>query len=293
MTLPKARSVTHQHLLGVVNTLVRHALHGRETIHILDAGCGNGQLIRYLHECLHVLHPGKCFVIHGFDVSDHGVQSEGFLSEAVRNLLAVDPTVEWSSRIFSLQQDQPWNFSTQQYDVIVSNQVLEHVRDKDRFFFNVSQKLIDGGHSVHLAPLRSVIPEDHVHIPFAHRFTNFDAMHGYIRMMSALGIGKYRGAKKETGVDLAVYAERHADYLYHWTAYSSESETLSYARKHFMRADFRFSLEFYTAKLAQMTGFGARTHYTFRSWGFRDALMIKILRYLSSVTLVTEKKNTY
>jgi SAM-dependent methyltransferase len=293
MTLPKARSITHQHLLGVINTLVGHTLNDRETVYILDAGCGNGQLIRYLHECLHLLHPGKRFVIHGFDVSDHGVQSEGFLSESVRNLLALDPAIDWSSRIFSLQQDQPWNFNDQRYDVIVSNQVLEHVRDKDGFFFNVSQKLTDGGYSVHLAPVRSVVPEDHVHIPFAHRFRNFGAMHAYIRMMSVLGIGKYRAAKKATGVDLATYSERHADYLYHWTAYSSESETLAFARKHFMRADFRFSLEFYTAKMAQIAGLGGRTRYSFRSWGFLDAIMIKILRYLSSVTLVTEKKNTY
>jgi hypothetical protein len=60
-----------------------------------------------------------------------------------------------------------------------------------------------------------------------------------------------------------------------------------------MRADFRFSFEFYTEKLAQIFGIGARTHYVFRSRGFFDAVMVKMLRYLSSVTLVTEKKNTY
>ena len=293
MTLPKPKSITHQHLLGVINTLVLRAPVNRSTFYILDAGCGNGHFIHYLHRALHFLHPEKQFVIHGFDVSDHGVQSDGFLGEATRNLLALDPDVDWPTRIFSLHQGQPWDFNDQQYDLIVSNQVLEHVRDKDQFFLNVCRKLTEGGYSVHLAPLRSVIPEDHVHIPFAHRFTNFDAMYAYIRMMSALGIGKFKHEKKSTGVDLETYSERHADYLFHWTSYSSEAEALQYARKHFMRADFRFSMEFYTAKLRQILGQKARVSYTFRSRSFRDAVLIKILRYLSSVTLVTEKKNTY
>lgn len=293
MTLPQASSITHQHLLGVINTLLRRAPANRDTFFILDAGCGNGHLIRYLHRCLHLLHPGKRFVIHGFDVSDHGVQSDGFLGEALRNLMSFESAIDWADRIFSLNQDQRWDFNEQKYDFVVSNQVLEHVRDKDTFFQNVSRKLVDGGYSVHLAPLLSVVPEDHVHIPFAHRFKNFGAMHAYIRLMSALGIGKFSKARKSSGVDLETYAERHADYLYHWTAYSSESETLRLARKHLMRADFRFSIEFYTAKFAQIFGLPPRTLYAFRSYGFADAVLVKILRYLSSVTLVTEKKNTY
>lgn len=293
MTLPTPTSITHQHLLGVINTLVLRAPDDRQKFFILDAGCGNGQFIHYLHQSLHFLHPDKQFVIHGFDVADHGVQSDGFLGETVSHLFKLVPGVDWSNRIYSLHQDQPWNFNDQQYDFIVSNQVLEHVRDKDKFFFNVSRKLIAGGYSVHLAPLRSVIPEDHVHIPFAHRFTNFCAMYAYIRLASSLGLGKYQHARQSTGVDIETYSERHADYLFHWTSYSSEAEALQYARKHFMRADFRFSMEFYTAKLRQILGQKARVSYTFRSRSFRDAVLIKVLRYLSSVTLVTEKKNTY
>lgn len=293
MTLPAAKSITHQHLLSVINTLLMRCGASKKTFYLLDAGCGDGHLIHYFHRSLQTLHPDKRFVVHGFDVSDHGVQSDGFLGKAVKNLMILEPDVDWSNRIYSLNQGQLWDFNEQKYDFIVSNQVLEHVRDKDRFFFNVSQKLIDGGYSVHLAPLRSVVPEDHVHIPFAHRLTNFGAMYAFIWMMSAFGVGKFRKARKFTGVDLETYSERHADYLYHWTAYSSESETLSYARKHFMRADFRFSFEFYTEKLAQIFAVGARTYYVYRSRGFFDAVMVKILRYLSSVTLVTEKKNTY
>jgi len=293
MTLPKPKSITHRHLLCVLNTFLQRAAPVRRQIFILDAGCGDGEFIHFLHRSLHLLHPGGSFVIHGFDVSDHGVQSEGFLSSTIANLRALEPGIDWNSRIHAIRQDQPWDFDAQQYDFILSNQVLEHVRDKNLFFLNVSRKLAAGGCSIHLAPLRSVVPEDHVKIPFAHRFRNFGAMHAYIRFMSSLGVGKFASARRRTGIDLDTYAEKHADYLYHWTAYSSEAETLEHARRHFMRADFRFSLEYYTTKLEQILGRRARTEYRFRTFGFRDAILIKLLRYLSSVTLVTEKTNSY
>lgn len=293
MTLPGPKSITHQHLLCVLNTFLRQFAPAKDQIFILDAGCGNGDFIHYLHRSLQLLHPEKSFVIHGFDVSDHGVQSNGFLSASVANLNALEPGIDWTSRIFGIRQDQAWNFNAQKYDFILSNQVLEHVRDKDGFFLNINRKLTEGGRSIHLAPLRSVVPEDHVKIPFAHRFTNFGALHAYVRLMSSLGVGKFGDARRRTGVALDEYAERHADYLYHWTAYSSETETLAHARRHFMRADYRFTLEFYTSKLRQILGRRACSEYRFRSYGFRDAIMIKFLRYLSSVTLITEKKNTY
>lgn len=293
MTVPAPISITHQHVLSVINTLLLDIPATSEPVLILDAGCGDGRLMHYLYRALQSLNPNRTFVIHGFDVSDHGVQSRGFLSQTVKMLAELNPEVDWESRIFVIEQGQRWDFGDQQYDFVISNQVLEHVRDKDRFFAEVYRALKPGGRSVHLAPLRSVIPEGHIDIPFAHRINSFSALHGYIRLMSTLGIGKFKYARKDRAVDLQVYAERHADYIYHWTAYSSEAETLRCARANFMRADFRFTSGFFSAKLRQVLRMKPRFRYAVRHYGFFDALSVKILRYLSSVTLITEKKNTY
>lgn len=263
------------------------------TIRILDAGCGNGKLISYLHRSLHVLHPDKIFHLSGFDVYDHGVQSEGFIQRAVDSLSSSVPNIDWVSRIYSIQATDGWSFGTEKFDIIVSNQVMEHVHDKDHFFSNVRANLADGGYSLHLAPLRHIIHEGHIYLPWAHRLKNFDLLYGYIRLMSTLGLGKFKGHHRATGCSLREFSERHADYMYFWTSYSSESETLHFARKNGLRADFRFSLEFFSSKLRQVFRRPPRYTYTFREFGLMDAVLVKILRYLSSVTLVCRKKNIY
>ncbi len=290
--LPKAESITHQHILCVINTLIIQK-NTKDTIRILDAGCGNGKLIAYLHICLHLLHSDKIFHISGYDVQDHGVQSEGFLVEAVNRLSTMIPAVNWAERINTIQTIDQWTFVTKKYDFIISNQVLEHVYDKDLFFSNISSNLIDGGHSVHLAPLKHVVHEGHIFLPWAHRIRNFSSLYGYIRFMSSIGFGKFRKHQKETGCSLNEYSERHADYIYFWTNYSSEAETIDFARRNGMRADFRFSFEFFTSKIRQILKIKRRNIYKPREYGFIDAILVKQLRYLSSVTLVCTKKNTY
>jgi SAM-dependent methyltransferase len=290
--LENPSSVTHLHLLSVVNTLIDEK-HNDSTIRILDAGCGNGRLISYLHSCLPILRPNLEFVISGYDVQDHGVQAQGFIQETTERLKSLHPETDWESRIHAIPANSKWEFATEKFDFIISNQVLEHVHDKAFFFSNVSKALIEGGYSIHLAPLKHVIHEGHIHLPWAHRITNFTALYGYIRLLSQLGLGKFRAHNKATRCTLDQYAERHADYIYFWTSYATESETLRLARSNGLRADFRFSIEFFTSKLLQLIGRAPTYKYRIRDYGFFDVIFIKPLRYLSSVTLVCKKANRY
>jgi SAM-dependent methyltransferase len=285
-------SLTHLHLLSVINTLIDEK-HNDSTIRILDAGCGNGKLISYLHSSLPILRPNLKFVISGYDVQDHGVQAQGFIQETTKILKNLHPEIDWSARIHSIQANSKWEFVTEKFDFIISNQVLEHVHDKNFFFSNISKALIENGHSIHLAPLKHVIHEGHIHIPWSHRITNFAALYGYIRLFSQLSLGKYKVNKKLTGCTLDEYAASHADYIYFWTSYATEAETLQLARSNGLRADFRFSTEFYTSKILQLFGRPSAYRYRTRDYGFFDAILIKLLRYISSVTLVCKKSNRY
>jgi SAM-dependent methyltransferase len=290
--LQNPSSITHLHLLSIVNTLLDEK-HNNSTIRILDAGCGNGKLISYLHSCLPLLRPNINFIISGFDVQDHGVQAQGFIQQTTERLKNLHPETDWGSRIHAIQANSKWEFATEKFDFIISNQVLEHVHDKAFFFSNVSAALVEDGHSIHLAPLKHVIHEGHIHLPWAHRITNFTALYGYIRLLSQLGLGKFKAHKKATRCTLDHYAERHADYIYFWTSYATESETLRLARSNGLRADFRFSTEFFTSKLMQLIGRAPTYKYRTRDYGFFDGVLIKLLRYLSSVTLVCKKANRY
>jgi len=292
---PKAESITHLHLASCINTLLSNddKLRSKKCIRILDAGCGNGKFIAYLTSILGHLQPSKDFIIHGFDIVDHGVQRDGFIGKAISLLSSSHPQINWSKNIHALCAGDPWNFNEDEFDFVISNQVLEHVVDKDSFFKEINASLVAGGYSIHLAPLKHCVQEGHIFIPFAHRFRSFTALLGYITFMSRLGIGKFRREGLPTGETLNDWSLRHSDYIYFWTNYASESEILDYCRNSRLRADFRFSLEFYTSKIREILKLKPKHLYSYRDRGFLDSLSIKLLRYISSVTLVCKKENTY
>lgn len=293
--MPKFSSITHLHILSVVNTIVENdpSLQLKRSISILDAGCGNGRLIEYLYLSLSNLHPRINFVIYGFDVVDHGVQSRGFIDGTIDSLNKALPIVDWESRIFALKKDESWNFVRDQFDVVISNQVLEHVSNKKAFFGNIYECLNTGGYSINLAPLKEIIHEGHIFLPFAHRIRSYSALLGYIGLMSRLGMGKFKGQRKAVGCSLHEYSVRHADYIYFWTSYSTEAETLDIVRDSGLRGDFRFSVEFFLAKFRQLFGLKPKYGYYYREGGFIDSIFVKVLKYLSSTTLVCKKQNTY
>jgi SAM-dependent methyltransferase len=186
-----------------------------------------------------------------------------------------------------------WSFEPESFDFIVSNQVLEHVSDKAAFFRNVYRSLKNRGYSFHLAPLRHCVHEGHIWIPFAHRLQSFDALVGYIKFFSSLGIGKYPIHRRDTGVSIEDYSRRHADYMLFCTSYASQSETLAAARKAGLRGDFRYTWHFYALKLRQILRLKPPCTYPTKTSALRNGIAIRLLRYVSSVTLTLQKANDY
>ncbi|BCW99707.1 MAG: hypothetical protein KatS3mg024_2534 [Armatimonadota bacterium] len=290
--IPRASSITHQHIVSVVNTEFCQVTPGR-TVRILDAGCGNGKLIAYLTRALGVLQPSVAWEIYGFDVHDHGVQAQGYMQQTMDWLHAEVPEVEWERRIATISTSEPWPYSDGFFDVVVSNQVLEHVRDHARFFHENARVLSNGGFAVHLFPLGHYLYETHLNLPFVHWIGDHDLIFRYIRFLSRLGLGKYRSSRRASGVSLDEYSERHADYLYHYTSYLSQSQALGLARAAGLRASYRYTPYFYTAKLRSLLRLSAPYLYPRRRSGILNWLETLILRHVSSITLFLEKKETY
>src|SRR5437660_586807 len=131
-----ATSLTHQHLLSVLVTEADRFPNG-SVVRILDAGCGDGVLMNYLMRNLRELNLPVVFELYGFDVHDHGVQPEGYLLETVKNLSRQCPDVPWEERISSISESDPWPYRDRFFDVILSNQVVEHVHNHDAFFSEI------------------------------------------------------------------------------------------------------------------------------------------------------------
>lgn len=290
--ISRAKSITHEHLLSIINTeLKRFSKH--KTVRILDVGCGNGQLLSYLTENLPKLNPTMTFEIYGFDVKDHGVQRNGFLNNTVSYLSGRFPNVQWAERIATISTNEPWPYPNDFFHVVVSNQVLEHINDHDKFFSEIHQVLSGNGYSVHLFPLKSYIYEGHLLLPFVHRIMNYDLLVKYIRYLSRLGLGKFRSHQREFGVSLDEYCEAHADYMHHFTNYISYREALKFGKKNGLRTSFKYTREFYLRKLRYLLKSKNSYEYKQDRSSFYDWVSLIVLKYVSSVTLFLEKKQTY
>lgn len=289
-TPPLPASLTHQHLFASLNTLLAA---DADTVRILDAGCGDGRLMSFVYRALKWARPEINIELHGFDVVDHGVQLDGFLDKTIATLSSDIPAIPWSEQIRAQYVTDKWGFADGYFDFVLSNQVLEHVHDKGFFFSESHRVLRDGGYAIHLAPLVHYILEGHLYLPWVHRIRSHDLLLSYISFLSGLGMGKFRAHNKLTGVSRADFSRRHADYVYFWTNYASESEILDLARNNKLRASFRFSSEFYSAKLRQILRLPLKGSYASNRSALLDSIAIKALRYLSCVTLVCEKRNSY
>lgn len=295
-TAPVATSITHVHLRACLKTeLSKQASRGAQKgrTRILDAGCGNGKLLSYLQGCLAAENRADAFELFGFDVVDHGVQAAAFLDHTLASLSEQWPSVDWAGRLHLIGASQSWPFNSGQFDAVVSNQVLEHVHDHRHFFSECWRVLKDGGVSFHLFPLKHYIYEGHLNLPWVHRIRSHDLRTAYIAVLSRIGLGKFRGAHRKTGVALADFAAAHADYVAFWTNYLSESEMLDCARSVGFRASFRYTPEFYEQKLRRVLARETKDLYEETSRSLWDSTATKLLRYVSSVTLTLIKENSY
>ena len=297
MTIPAAISLTHQHLLAVVHTLVRNRLEdGRwregQTVRLMDAGCGKGAMLAYFARALPFLVPEVQWELFGYDVSDSGVQEDGDFADTIARLSTTVPDVPWLARLRCITSDEPWPYADNTFDVIVSNQVGEHVEHFDQWLREQRRTLRPHGVAVHLFPLAHYVWEGHLFLPLVHRIASHDLAAAYTGLCLRLGL-----SFRQDGGPLEWSAASHADYLRYNTWYRRGCDVLWSAKRAGIRASFRYSWGLYAAKLRQRVGLAPRLRYATRRVSLRDALRdwlgYTVAKRLASVTLVCERENVY
>lgn len=260
--VPVPSSITHLHLLSLINTESQKLKQFR----LLDVGCGSGKMLAYLDEALRALRADAQIESYGMDVTSVGFDKcEDFFPHA--------------PNIRIIPSGQPWPYPNGYFDFVVSNQVLEHVKDAEDFFVQIHRVLGEGGISYHVFPLRNILWEGHLLMPLAHRFVDHDAQVRWIRWMQKFGF------RRRT-----LDAEDAADSLLYYTHYRSRKDLLNHIKRAELRPSFRHTPEYFWAKLRSVLKMPARYKYKTKRTGW---LTLEFLSYAASITLRAEKTNLH
>ena len=277
--------MTYLHLLSVVNSEAGRFPADRP-LRILDAGCGDGGLIAYLAAELPRTGLDRRVALHGFEVHGHPTNDRDAM---VTRLAARFPGEPWAARCVVIDEAAPWPYPDGAFDVVVSNQVLEHVQDHDAFFRQVARVLGPDGFAVHLFPTRSVVVEPHLHLPFAHRVGRGGLRLRYIRLLSRAGLGGFRERHRATGVSLEDDARRQAEYLERHTNFQGIGDLIRVAGRHQLRGSLRYTPEYYRQKVRAVAGRAPAVRYRADRSAILDRLLALPLCRVASATLVMEK----
>jgi len=123
---------------------------GKKNIRVLDYGCGAGELVRFLMD-------------NGFDAYGVDVDTffDDFYSYTDRELLS-------EKRICVIDIDGKGPLSGQTFDFIVSNMVIEHVKDKKAHFEAMARYMNNGSVALLMYPLLESFREGHIRQFFIH-----------------------------------------------------------------------------------------------------------------------------
>ena len=289
----KAKKYAHEHLMCVVNTELkrRPERFNGSNVSILDLGCGNGDLILLLTENLPQLNPDFNFKIYGYDINEHGGIKKDYLKNLILNLTNKFPQVNWSDHIKLISENDPIPFPSQFFDIIISNQVMEHVKDHPALFSELNRTLKHNGLSAHLFPFKDIIIDPHINLPFIHKIINLDRRKNIIRLFSKLGLGKFHVYRKKYGYNLEEFTQEFSDYFNRLVHYINHKEILEISRNHNFRLSYR-----YTANLLSNFFWGRGKKNLTYEYGFSDSpvkglLYMSLFKYFFSITLLLDKED--
>ena len=168
---------------------------------VLDYGCGSGTVVEMLRTA-------------GYDAYGVDIRWPG----------ATTPDIEASElgreRVLRYYEEGgrlPFHDDT--FDVVVSDQVFEHVVPLEASVREIERVLRPGGVAYHHFPSRAVWREGHIGIPLAHRMPPGRARLAYTTALRRAGLGKFKDDRpaREWAIEKLEWIDR-------WTIYRPASE---------------------------------------------------------------------
>jgi len=192
---PERRQNAFRHKLAILNA---RGISIPKDARILDYGCGAGAMVSAL-------------------VAEGYVNSFGF---DVDNYL--DPGADPARFRFSADGSLPYEDSS--FDLVLSDQVFEHVRDQELAWRELARVMKPGAVSIHMFPPRWRIIEPHMYVPFG----SMIGSEGYFYVWACLGIRN----EFQKGMSARETARKNAEFFRTGINYISSVEF----RRHWSRA---------------------------------------------------------
>ena len=164
---------------------------------VLDFGCGAGRLVEA--GLAAGLEMAGADVYYGGSKTRDQAERAGLLGLAVREI-----------------RDGRLDYLTASFDLVVNNQVLEHVADLDLALAEIHRVLKDDGTVLSIFPARDVFREGHIGIPFAHWFPKNSRLRFYYTWgLRRLGLGTWKqeaSTCRQWAVDKLAWVDAYTHY---------------------------------------------------------------------------------
>jgi SAM-dependent methyltransferase len=180
-----------------------------KSLRVLDYGCGAGEIVKELRR--------RGVEAFGCEVFYEG----GDYSKSLAPELPGGVVVRMEGNTIP--------FDGASFDLVVNNQVMEHVENLDGALAEISRVLRPGGAVLSLFPDGGVWREGHCGIPFLHWFPKRSRLRvHYAAACRAAGLGYHKGDKS-----VMRWSRDFCDWLDNWTHYRTRREIDAAYDKHF------------------------------------------------------------
>jgi len=249
-------------------------------------GCGDAHLIGHLARTLPAKHPDRIFEFYGFEVGDVGWHGDDYLARTVAFLNEQAPGYPWHERIAVLSASGRWPYPDAGLQIIVSNQVLEHVQEHAFVFQEIRRCLAPAGVSFHLFPLREQIFEFHAHMPIVHWAADAGTRRSLMLLFAKLGFRRrYELSKEFHGwKNLEEFAAGYSDILGRMTNHKSARQITDLAEAAGFKTGFYYTKDFFWSKLLSLMQQAPKEYGAPVSTWVDDAAF-PLLKRIASVTL--------
>jgi len=227
--------------------------------------------------------------VYGFDAYDSLTEHVPTAAGVVASLSAMSPLTAWENRVQYVSVSEAWPFPDDHFDLVISNQVIEHVADLDLFLAQLSRTLKPGASSIHVFPLRRVLFEWHLKMPIVHLIEDHRLRTKAIELFTRARIGTYPEFQDGDGIDAATYAHTRADFIQFGTFYRRWPEIAHAAKSARLRAAHRYTRGLYEQKARAILSRDFVYRYPLQRGVLGESLAFALLPYLATATVVLQK----